>query len=390
MEASITKAVSNSVFIALYSAKWLPIAWLALVPLNLVVVSSYNRFLPKMGCFRMLVATTLFTIAVNVFSAYYLSQIKWFPFVLYLWKDIYIMLMFQQLWSVLNATVTLSKAKYLYGILYGVGGMGSVLGSIVPGFLAVRYGSEKLLLITIPFYVLLIVAYGIMLKIRERHSDIEAISFDRQIKSNFTTAALQIFKSKLLVFIMLLVVFMQISSTLLDFKFNSAVEILYPIKDLRTEYLGRFFSLVNGANVILQFLGSFIFIHILGLKRSHTIIPLFLMICASLMFALPIFPILAFTYGAVKTIDYSIFGVIKEMLYIPLTIEEKFKSKSVIDIFAYRSSKALASILIIALEFFFISSIEKVVTCLLIFIFFLWVFSVITLYVKEEKSSAIL
>jgi len=192
------------------------------------------------------------------------------------------------------------------------------------------------------------------------------------------------------VFIMLLVVFMQISSTLLDFKFNSAVEILYPIKDLRTEYLGRFFSLVNGANVILQFLGSFIFIHILGLKRSHTIIPLFLMICTSLMFALPIFPILAFTYGAVKTIDYSIFGVIKEMLYIPLTIEEKFKSKSVIDIFAYRSSKALASILIIALEFFFISSIEKVVTCLLIFIFFLWVFSVITLYVKEEKSSAIL
>jgi AAA family ATP:ADP antiporter len=390
MEASITKAVSNSVFIALYSAKWLPYAWLALVPLNLLIVSGYNRFLPKIGCFKMLLATTLFTICVNVFSAYYLSQIKWFPFALYLWKDLYIMLMFQQLWSVLNATVTLSKAKYLYGILYGVGGMGSVLGSMVPGFLAVRYGSEKLLLITIPFYILLIIAYGIMLKIREKHPDMEAISFDSSAKSNFTTGAVQIFRSKLLVFIMLLVIFMQISSTLLDFKFNSAIEILYPIKDLRTEYLGKFFSLVNGANVILQFLGSFIFIHLLGLKRSHTVIPLFMMVCTSLMFAMPIFPILAFTYGAIKTIDYSIFGVIKEMLYIPLSMEEKFKAKSVIDIFAYRSSKALASLLVIALEFFFVSSIDRVVTLLLIFIFSLWVFAVIALYAKEERSSAML
>ena len=53
-EASIIKAVSNSVFIASYSANFLPFAWLALLPLNLVVVSAYNRFLPKIGCFKML------------------------------------------------------------------------------------------------------------------------------------------------------------------------------------------------------------------------------------------------------------------------------------------------------------------------------------------------
>jgi ATP/ADP translocase len=71
-------------------------------------------------------------------------------------------------------------------------------------------------------------------------------------------------------------------------------------------------------------------------------------------------------------------------------MEEKFKAKSVIDIFAYRSSKALASLLVIALEFFFVSSIDRVVTLLLIFIFSLWVFAVIALYAKEERSSAML
>ena len=55
-------------------------------------------------------------------------------------------------------------------------------------------------------------------------------------------------------------------------------------------------------------------------------------------------------FGAVKALDYSIFGIIKEQLYIPLGINEKFKAKAIIDVFAYRSSKALASLLILGLS----------------------------------------
>lgn len=385
MEASITKAVTNSVFIGSYGAKWLPLAWLAIVPLNFLVVSWYNRYLPKMGCLKLFVVTTLLTMAINLFSAYFLSDIRGFPFVLYLWKDIYIMLMFQQLWSVINATISLSKAKFIYGIFYGVGGIGSVLGCMIPGFFAVRFGSEKLLLITLPFYGVLMIAYAFMLKFREDFPEMETIAFDKKQTSNFTTAMQQIRGSKLLVFILLLVVFMQIASTLLDFKFNSLVEILYPIKDLRTEYLGRFFSLVNMANVILQFLGSFLFVHLLGLKRSHLFIPLFLGGCTALMIALPIFPMIALTYGTIKAIDYSVFGVVKEMLYIPLSVEAKFKAKSVIDIFAYRSSKALASLLVLVLEFLLLPYIQEVISFFLFCLFAFWALSVLLLYRVEHK-----
>ena len=38
------------------------------------------------------------------------------------------------------------------------------------------------------------------------------------------------------------------------------------------------------------------------------------------------------------------------MLYLPLKNEEKFKAKAIIDVFAYRSSKAVASLIIIALQ----------------------------------------
>ena len=41
--------------------------------------------------------------------------------------------------------------------------------------------------------------------------------------------------------------------------------------------------------------------------------------------------------------DKDVFNILKEMLYVPLKTDEKFKAKAIIDIFAYRSAKAFAS-----------------------------------------------
>ncbi len=121
-EAGITRASANSVFLTAYSAKYFPTAWLASVPLNFLVVSFYNRFLHKFGCARMMGLSLCLAIVMNTISAFCLTKIPGLPFLLYLWKDIFIILMFQQLWSVIHATVNISKAKYLYGIFFGMGG----------------------------------------------------------------------------------------------------------------------------------------------------------------------------------------------------------------------------------------------------------------------------
>jgi ATP/ADP translocase len=42
-----------------------------------------------------------------------------------------------------------------------------------------------------------------------------------------------------------------------------------------------------------------------------------------------------------RSIFLSLFGVIREMLYVPLQLDEKFRAKAIIDVFAYRTSKAL-------------------------------------------------
>jgi hypothetical protein len=145
-EASITRATANSVFLSAYTVKYFPIAWLASVPLNFLIVAFYNRFLPHLGCARMMLLSILVAIGINGFCAFYLTTFSWLPFLLYLWKDIFIILMFQQLWSVIHATINIDRAKYLYGILFGMGGIGSVIGILFPGFLALYFSGSCLLL----------------------------------------------------------------------------------------------------------------------------------------------------------------------------------------------------------------------------------------------------
>ena len=66
---------------------------------------------------------------------------------------------------------------------------------------------------------------------------------------------------------------------------------------------------------------------------------------------------MALTYGTIKCFDYSVFGIIKEMLYQPLKVEEKFKAKAIIDVFTYRSAKAVASLIILLLQYLFLKNI---------------------------------
>ncbi len=379
-EAGITRASANSVFLTAYSAKFFPTAWLASVPLNFVIVSFYNRFIHKFGCSKMMGISISMGILINVFSAFYLTSISWLPFALYLWKDIFIILMFQQLWSVIHATVNISKAKYLYGIFFGMGGLGSVFGSLFPSFLAVSLGTEKLLLTTIPFYIIVRVLFQYALQKREEihtKQDIRATSME---STDMLSGFKLIQRSKFLLFILTIVAFMQITATILDYQFNSMLEKSFTVQDLRTQFLGRFFGIVNSINVVLQFVGSFLLVRMVGLKWTHFFVPFFLGMNALSFLLFPNFRMMSLSFGSIKAMDYSIFGIIKEMLYIPLKVEEKFKAKAIIDVFAYRTSKAVASFVILILQGISWIALTTLLSWSVVVIFILWMISILTMF----------
>lgn len=346
-EYAIIRPISNSLFIHAFSAQAFPYVWLAVIPLNFLMVSLYNRFLPKWGSRKIFIVLIASILSSNTLFALYLGQFPKLAFLLYLWKEIYVLMLFQLLWSVIHATIQFNRAKYLYGIFFGFGGLGSIFGSAFPGFLAVSYGSENVIYLTIPVGLLLLTSYIFMTRYAGATTPKET---GQEIGGGFFHALNLIKNSRLLIFILLIVAFMQMTTAIVDFQFNDYLEKIFPIKDLRTEFSARILGIGSMLTMICQFIGTYFLIQLIGFKRTHFFIPSVLGCCFLLFCAIPIFPIIALSFVTIKTLDFSFFGVVKEMLYIPLKPDEKFRAKAVIDVFAYRTSKGFASLLLILLQ----------------------------------------
>lgn len=346
---AIVRPIANSLFIEVFGARLFPYAWLMLVPLNFVCVSLYNRLLPKWGSTRLLISLVSIVAALNALFALTFRLAPAITFAFYMWKEIYILLLFQLVWSLTHANVKLSRAKYLYGAFFGFGGLGSLLGSAVPGFFAVRYGTEALLFLTLPFLLLLLLSYWKM----GHYSTGEVPHHEREESGGMLHGVRLIRGSRFLIFTLLIVVFMQMIAAVTDFQLQDFLGKTFPQKDVRTEYTARIMGIIHALTVVLQFLGSYLLIQIVGFKRCHYLVPLSLAAIAALFLTSPTLAFVSLSFITCKTLDFSIFGVIKEMLYVPLKPDEQFRAKAVIDVFAYRTSKALASVMIILATSFF-------------------------------------
>lgn len=386
-EAAITRSVSASYFLNAYSVEIMPYAWMASLPLNFTVVALYNKFIPKLGPKRVMGFILAFALFFNIFCAFFLKSIYSLPFLLYLWKDIFIIFLFHKLWSVIHSTISVKRAKYIYGLFFGLGGLGSIVGNMVPGFFAVLLGTEKLLLATLPLYFVTYIAYSTALNIRKNMASSQDISFS--IDNGDVSHGLKLIKrSKLLKFILLIVVCMQVSSTILDYQFCTLLKQNFPVLDLRTQFTGRLFFIVNIVNIFLQFFGSMLLLKVAGLRLTHALIPLVLLFNGMLFLFSPVFSVICAGFGTIKSLDYSIFGIAKEMLYLPLNVDEKFKAKAIIDVFAYRSSKALVFFLISGLTLLYGKDINTLLSISVISIFIIWIYSVLSMKEYFAKVDA--
>lgn len=385
---AIIRPASQSIFVHFFGSKMLPYVWICSIPFNLLIVSLYNYFLPKWGCFRFFLLSSILIATGNGVAGYFIGKVPAVSFSFYIWKEVYVLLMFQQVWAVIHATISLEKAKYLYGVLFGFGALGGFLGSLVPGFLAVWMGSESLLFFTAPLYLFLIVTYFGLIKysgVKENVSSTGTKSF-----SSLAQGVRLITSSFVLKAILGMAVCMQITATLTDFQFQSLLEKGFPDKDLRTQCVGQLVSIGNVLTMGLQFFGTFLCIRLLGLQRSHFLVPAILGVCALIFLFSSSFTVMATFFVTLKALEFSLFTVIKEMLYIPLRLEEKFQAKAIIDVFMGRFAKIGASLVILGSQFLFPSYIGSLISWLSLGIFLLWCLLVASLkekYPKYEKSS---
>ncbi|MDE3055096.1 MAG: hypothetical protein KGI80_00145 [Verrucomicrobiota bacterium] len=383
-EYAATRPSSSAIFLTTFSSESIPWVWLVSVPCNFACVFFYNRFLAKLGPLRMFAAVASIICAVHLFSALALPYAPWFIFFQFLWKDIYILLVYKQFWSMIHTTVSSDRAKFLYGLFMGVGTCGAIVGSLLPSFFAVEVGSATIFLSTLPVYFLLFFLY----RSAFTSSALQRTEVKSDLSVEKSTVAL-IRSSPLLLVALSVVAFMQVSIGIMDYLFNVSLEQNISNLDLRTAYVGKITGLTNLVAGIFQFLGGFLMVHFLGVRGGHLFVPLFLLGNACLAFFLPSFAMLSFSYILIKSVDFSLFGIVREMLYIPMKVEEKFRAKAFIDVFVWRSIKALIGLCILFLQFFLSDWLLPSLHYLAFLLFFLWITAVYFLLWKRNPLATI-
>lgn len=339
------RAVSDSLFIGAYGADNLPWVMASVFPGVYLMIFLYGRLLSWIGANRALLVTSLLS-AVMIVSAYGLIM-KGFTIaaaIIYVFREAYIVLIIEQYWAFVNSTLSPAQARRINGPFCGLASLGSIAGGYLVGQLAGRLGSETLLLFTagslLPAAVCSAAAYAFAGTPQPSHAE-------RGGKLGHTGLRV-FFQSRYLVFIGLLVVTTQIVSTVLDLRFKGLIEIEIPEKDERTAFIGNFYGTLGAVAAILQFVATPLLLRFIPIRVVHLSIPLIHFIACGILTAAPSLWSSAAAFLVFKGLDYSIFRAAKELFYIPLPFDARYRVKQIIDSFGYRSAKS-GSAFIIAL-----------------------------------------
>jgi AAA family ATP:ADP antiporter len=335
------RSSSSSLYIEFYGADRLPYAMFAGAIFTAIFLYGYGWVLTFLGARRTLVLTSLFSSSIMLIC-YFAIRYKIGPasLITYAVRESYIVIVIEQYWSFINSTLKEGGAKKFNGPITGVGSLGAIAGGYMVGSWAKVIGTESLLLLAavslLPALICsdLAYRYGGEPKPSEKEQEPKSLALKLFVDSSYLRK------------LGLLIILTQLMSTVLDLRFSTLVGKAYPVTDERTAFFGMFYAGLNTTAGILQFIVAPILLSFVGLRFIHPAIPFIHILAAVTLIVKPSLFTGGLAYLLFKAFDYSIFRAGKEIFYIPLSYDSRYRAKEVIDSFVYRASKGGAAALI--------------------------------------------
>lgn len=330
------RSVSSSLFIEAYGAENLPRGMVAIPPSMLVMLYCYGRLLSWQGATRALAITSLFS-AILIIGCY-AALVRGRPFaaaIIYVFREAYIVIVIEQFWSFVNSVLTTEQAKRINGPFCAVASIGSFAGGMLVNRWAEALGSETLLLFTaaslVPTAVFGVIAYRFGGEPKPSEKEIGGRLGHLGVRT--------LFRSRYLLFIGVLVISTQVVSTVLDLRFNGLAETEIPDKDTRTAFFGGVYGSLGAIAGVLQLVVVPLALRFVALRVIHLGVPMVHLISSLVLTISPSLRSGTAAYMIFKALDYSIFRAAKELFYMPLSYDSRYRAKQINDSFGYRFAK---------------------------------------------------
>lgn len=313
---------------------------LAMVPLYGWVSSRFARkkFLPLIYLFFI----------VNLLVFYLLFHYDVYPSTVaqsfFIWVSVFNLFVISVFWSFMSDIYDKDQAKRLYGTIAAGGTSGAICGPILTTGLAQPLGTHNLLLISAILLGLSIICIKKL-----------SLWFDKQPQSQFDTRYQQpmgghwlagfslVARSPYLMGIGVLILMYSMLSTFLYFQQASIIQDSFNHSGERTSVFAMIDLAVNSLTILIQLFFTGRIVKSLGLAWTLALIPLLLVGGFLILSFSPVLAVLIIVQVFRRAGNYSIMRPAREMLYVVLEREEKYKAKNFIDTVVYRGGDAMSA-----------------------------------------------
>jgi AAA family ATP:ADP antiporter len=343
----------NTLFKAVFTKHALPYGMAALPLTILVMIYFYSKILAAFGPKKTL-AITGFGSSIVILGSYglYKAGFEYVIGFLFVFSASYIVLLVEQFWSFIITSLVAKDAQKVNGLIGGISALGAVsageVGAILTGSLG--YHSTEMIAIAALFTIpgIAIALYTYRITGEKVYQDF----LTSKEKSKVDHFGLDVFKNeKIMALLFLLTIATQVYSTLLSLSFQGILQDQIPNINEQTAYSYQFFSLINQVSAFLLFVGSPFLLTFVGPVRMQIATPFIHLgiLGVAIYYQGDLFWTAA-CFLTFKSLDYSLYRTSKEILYMPLSFDARFRAKEMIDVFAYRIGKGGTSLAILGLR----------------------------------------
>jgi ATP/ADP translocase len=346
----LARPPAKSMFTEIYGASVLPLAWLAVAVVTVAGASLYGHLVSRVPTPRLFLGATL------VFSVLFTSlcianalAIPHAVFALYVLMETYIVILVESFWSLANLTHRLTTARVAYGVFLLCGSFGTLSAELLQPELAYSLGTEQIPWLVAPILIIC----GVWCNRLGRERVTLAVEQDRSPPDTVSRRAgwQLILRSRYLWLLVPIVASSQILINIADYTLTATFQATYAgeaLRDARTAAFGTVYATISASAIVLQLFTAPI-VTAFGVLPILLAIPTIVGAAVTAAWAVPRALVSSIAFVSAKAFDYSLFRACKEMLYLPLDARSKTVGKSYVDMATYRSAKAGASFLLLAL-----------------------------------------
>ncbi|MEN8006301.1 MAG: Npt1/Npt2 family nucleotide transporter [Candidatus Krumholzibacteriota bacterium] len=342
----LLKPARDSLFLVEISPSHLPLVYILTALIAAPVTAAYARAGLRRRLDR-LIALTIVILMANLVVLRLLIGVRqeWVFYLFYSWVGVAGGLTTSQFWLLANGVFDAAQAKRLFPFL-GLGGIaGAFAGGEITSILISNWGLRTQDLLVVSVFVLAAAGFMSRLVWRSNRTSLEtpSVPLDEKDRGGDLRGIIRsIAGSRHLSLTVGIIALTVMTGSFIDFQFKNVSWQVFNSEAELTSFLGRFYGRMSLLSLLVQALFATRLIRWLGVGGVLLVLPAVLAGGALGMFLMPGLVAAMFMRGGDITLKYSVDKTSRELLFLPIPLALKKRTKVFIDMFVDRWARGMA------------------------------------------------